>query len=304
MSLLYWFQSVRHPVLDVMVGLVTRFGEETVFMVLGLALLWCVDKKWGFRFLLGGLVGSVVNQLLKAIFLIPRPWVLDPNFTIVESAREAATGYSFPSGHTQTAAVVYGMIAVWLKKKWMTVLCVALIIGVGISRMYLGVHTPYDVVVSLATGVLTVWGMVRLFAWAEGDAKKELKTQLMGLGFTAVLVLYVVFAPKRAANVAEFDAHGVEGACKLFGTMLGLIAAWLIDQKFVHYETKAVWWAQVLKVALGLGVVMAVRLGLKPVLNALMGGHAAAGAVRYFLMCVVGGGLWPMTFKYFGKLGK
>lgn len=115
MGLLYWFQSVRHPALDLIVGLVTRMGEETVFMVLGLVILWCIDKKWGFRFLLAGLVGSVVNQLLKAVFLIPRPWVLDPEFTIVESAREAATGYSFPSGHTQTAAVVYGMMAAWLK---------------------------------------------------------------------------------------------------------------------------------------------------------------------------------------------
>jgi len=303
-GLLYWFQSVRHPALDTIVGLVTRMGEETVFMVLGLVVLWCVDKKWGFSFLLAGLVGSVVNQLLKAIFLIPRPWVLDPNFTIVESAREAATGYSFPSGHTQTAAVVYGMLAAWLKKKWVSVACVALILAVGVSRMYLGVHTPYDVGVSFLTGALTVLFMMRLFGWAEGDSKKEFRTQLMGLAFTAVLVLYVVFAPRRAANVAEFDAHGVEGAFKLFGTMAGLIAAWLIDQRFVRYETKAVWWAQVLKVALGLGVVMAVRLGAKPVLNMLMNGHAAAGAVRYFLMCVIGGGVWPMTFKYFSKLGQ
>ena len=304
MGLLYWFQSVRHPALDLIVGLVTRMGEETVFMVLGLVILWCIDKKWGFRFLLAGLVGSVVNQLLKAVFLIPRPWVLDPEFTIVESAREAATGYSFPSGHTQTAAVVYGMMAAWLKKKWVSVVCVALIIAVGFSRMYLGVHTPYDVGVSFVTGALTVIGMMRLFSWAEGDSGKELKSQLMGLACTAVLVLYVVFAPKRAANVAEFDVHGVESAYKLLGTMLGMIAAWLIDQKYVHYETKAVWWAQVLKVALGLLVVMAVRLGAKPALNALMGGHAAAGAVRYFLMCVIGGGVWPMTFRYFTKLHK
>ena len=304
MGLLYWFQSIRHPALDVIVGLVTRLGEETVFMVLGLFILWCVDKKWGFRFLLAGMVGSVVNQLLKAIFLIPRPWVLDPNFTIVESAREAATGYSFPSGHTQTAAVVYGMIAAWLKKRWVTIVLVATIIAVGISRMYLGVHTPYDVGVSFVTGALTVYGMMRLFSWSEGDNKKELTALFIGLAFTAVLVLYVVFAPKRAANVAEFDAHGVESAWKLLGTMAGVIAAWLIDQKFVRYETKAIWWAQLLKVALGLAVVMAVRLGAKPVLNALMGGHAAAGGVRYFIMCVIGGGLWPMTFKYFSKLGK
>ena len=159
-------------------------------------------------------------------------------------------------------------------------------------------------VVSLATGVLTVWVMMRLFKQTEEDGKKELTAQLLGLVFAAVMVLYVMYAPKRAANVAEFDAHGVESAFKLFGSMAGLIGAWLIDQKYVHYETKAVWWAQILKVALGLGVVMAVRLGAKPVLALIMGEHAAAGAVRYFLMCMVGGGLWPMTFKYFGKLGK
>lgn len=304
MRLLYWLQGMRHPALDGIVALVTRFGEETVFMVLGMFVLWCVDKKWGFRFLLTGLVGNAVNQLLKAVFLIPRPWVIDPQFTIVEAAREAATGYSFPSGHTQTAATVYGMFAAWLKKKWITAACIALILAVGFSRMYLGVHTPYDVGTSLVTGALTVAGMMRLFDRAEGDARKEAKTQLVGLAFALALLAYVLFAPKRAANVAEFDAHGVTNAWKILGTMLGVIAAWQIDQRVTHYETKAVWWAQAIKLAAGLALVMAVRIGTKPVLGALMGGHDAAGAVRYFLMCLVGGGLWPMTFRYFAALGR
>jgi len=304
MALLRMLQTIRMPILDVLVSLVTRLGEETIFLVLGLIILWCIDKKWGFRFLAAGLVGSIVNQLLKAIFLIPRPWVLDPSFEIVEAAREAATGYSFPSGHTQTAVTVYGMLAAWLKKTWVTVLCLILIALVGFSRMYLGVHTPYDVGVSLITGALTVFGMMYLFRRAEGDAKKEHRIQWGVFAFALVTLAYICLAPKRAANIAEFDAHGVENAWKLAGTTAGLIAAWLIDQKYVHYETKASLPVQVIKVALGFAIVMVVRMGTKPVLNVLMNGHAAAGAVRYFLMCVIGGGLWPMTFKYFARLGK
>ena len=304
MQLLYILQDMRHPALDQIVALVTRLGEETVFLVLGLLILWCIDKKWGFRFLAAGLVGSAANQLLKAIFLIPRPWVIDPEFTIVEAAREAATGYSFPSGHTQTAATVYGVLAAWLNRKWAKTLAAVLILAVGFSRMYLGVHTPYDVGVALLVGMLTVWVMMKLFAWAGDRPERDARIHIGVFGLMLVLLAYVLFAPVREANVAEFDAHGVENAWKLVGTVAGLIAAWLIDQKVTHYETKAPLPVQVIKLGLGFALVMAVRMGLKPVLNALFAGHAAAGAVRYFLMCVVGGGLWPMTFKHLEKACK
>lgn len=301
MPLLYALQSIRTPLMDAVMSVLTRLGEETVFMVLGMFLIWCVNKKWGFRFLLTGLVGSALNQLLKAIFLIPRPWVLDPEFEIVESAREAATGYSFPSGHTQSAAVVYGMIAVWLRRRWTTVCCVVLILLIGFSRMYLGVHTPYDVGAALVAGGLTVWGMSRLFDRADSDERKEGRTLWLGFAFALALLAYVLLAPERAANVAEFDEHGVQNAWKLVGATLGLIAAWQMDQRWTHFDTRAAWWAQALKVALGLALVVGVRMGAKPLFAALMGGHDAAHAVRYFLMCVVGGGLWPMTFRFFAR---
>ena len=304
MALLRMLQTIRTPFFDGLIALITQLGEETVFLVLGLCILWCISKKWGFRFLAAGLVGSTLNQLLKAIFLIPRPWVLDPSFEIVEAAREAATGYSFPSGHTQTAVTVYGMIAAAVKKTWVTVLCVALILAVGFSRMYLGVHTPYDVGVSFVIGALTVFGMMRLFENAQGEMKKEKRIYLGALVFALVLLAYVLFAPKRAANVAEFDAHGVKNAWTLVGTTVGLLAAWLMDKKYTHYETDAVWWAQLLKLALGFAVVMGIRLSLKPLFGVIFGGHPASDALRYFLMCLIGGGVWPMTFKYFGKLGR
>jgi len=302
MQLLYALATIRTPLLDNIIGLITRLGEETILLVIGMVIMWCVDKKWGFRFMFAGLFGTALNQLLKAIFLIPRPWVLDPGFEIVESAREAATGYSFPSGHTQSAGTVFGMIAMWMKKRWVTVSCIVIVLLVGFSRMYLGVHTPYDVGVSLMTSLLTVVGVTALCERAQTGRQKAALSAGM-VGFALLLVLYVTLAPKRAANVAEFDAHGVENAWKLLGSMTGLAIALAMDERHTRFETKAPLLVQVIKLSLGFALVMAIKGGLKPVLNVLMNASPLAHAIRYFVMVIVGAGLWPMTFGFFAKLG-
>ena len=156
MELLYWFQSVRNPVLDVVMQTVTRLGEETVFMVIAMFVFWCVDKRRGYYLLTVGFLGTLINQWLKIVCRVPRPWVRDPNFTIVESAKEAATGYSFPSGHTQSAVGTLGGVARFTKKNWLRIVCIILAAFTAISRMYLGVHTPADVGVSLAVAVILV----------------------------------------------------------------------------------------------------------------------------------------------------
>ena len=304
MEFLKMLQTLRNPVLDAILGAITMLGDETALMVAGLAILWCVNKHWGFQLMFAGLGGSAVNQLLKAIFLIPRPWVLDPSFTIVESAREAATGYSFPSGHTQTAAGVFGMLAVWAKQKWLKIALIVLVALVGFSRMYLGVHTPLDVGVSLVTGAMTVALMIATYRRAQESDKGALQLTAGLLLAAAVLVAYVYFAPKRAANDPEFDAHGIKSAWTILGTTAGIVAAWWYDRKRLNYDTKAVWWAQLGKLAVGFGLVMAVRLGLKPVLQLIFGDAAFNTGIRYFLMCVAGGILWPMTFKWWARLGR
>lgn len=303
MSLLYWLQSIRTPAMDAVMSAITRLGEETALMVVGMFILWCISKKWGYRFFTIGLVGNTMNQLLKAIFLIPRPWVLDPEFPIVESARAAATGYSFPSGHTQTAAGVFGTLAVWLRKSWTTVLCIVLTLLVGFSRMYLGVHTPLDVGVSLATGLVIVLGLNMAMDRLEKNPKGMLRLLLGALAFAAVLVLYVNFAPVREANNPEFDAHGQKSAWVCFGTMAGLVAGWWFDTHHLHYETKAVWWAQLLKVIIGAALVMGVRIGMKPVLAAIFGDAQFTNGIRYFLMAVMASVVWPMTFGFWSRLG-
>ena len=304
MQLLYALQEIRNPALDAVLQLITRLGEETVFMVVAIVVFWCVSKKGGYYLLSVGFLGTVANQWLKIAFRIPRPWVLDPNFEIVESAREAATGYSFPSGHTQSAVGTFGGVARMTKVKWLRWVCIALALLVSFSRMYLGVHTPLDVGVSLVVAtvmVLVFWPIVE---------KSEEKPNLLGwlllflLAVCGAFLVYLKVYPFPADVDAENFAHAVENAWKLLGAIGGMLIAWWADRKFIQFEVKAVWWAQLIKVVVGLGIVVGIKAGLKAPLIALIGNAGVANAVRYGLMVVFAGAVWPLTFKFWSKCGK
>ncbi|MBP3369649.1 MAG: phosphatase PAP2 family protein, partial [Clostridia bacterium] len=113
MSFLYFLEGLRNSVFDAIFSVITLCGEETVFMAVGMIVFWCFCKYQGYYLLSVGFIGTLLNQFLKIICRVPRPWVKDPSFTIVESAREAASGYSFPSGHTQTSVGLFGGLARW-----------------------------------------------------------------------------------------------------------------------------------------------------------------------------------------------
>ena len=304
MQLLYALQEIRNPALDAVMQIITRLGEETVFMVAAIVVFWCVSKKGGYYLLSVGFLGTVANQWLKIVFRIPRPWVLDPNFQIVESAREAATGYSFPSGHTQSAMGTFGGLARMTEKRWLRWVFIAIALLVAFSRMYLGVHTPLDVGVSLVVATVMVLGF-----WPIVNAAED-KPQVMGWLLVALLAVsggFLVFLkvyPFPADVDAENLSHAVENAWKLTGAIAGMVVAWWVDGKFIHFDVKAVWWAQLLKVALGLAIVVGIKSGLKAPLIALIGNVGIANAVRYGLMVVFAGAVWPLTFRFWGKCGK
>ena len=155
--------ELRTPLLDTLMQGVTELGGETLFMLFMLVVFWCVDKNKGYFLMLLCFTGTAVNQMLKITFCIPRPWVLDPSFEIVESARAGASGFSFPSGHTQNAVAAYGGMFCITKKLWVRVVCMALALLIPFSRLYLGVHTPLDVGVSFLIGWLLVLAIVVIY---------------------------------------------------------------------------------------------------------------------------------------------
>jgi len=301
LEFLYLLERIRNPVLDFFMAAITFCGGEVVFMAIAITVFWCFSKKNGYYLLTTCFVGTLLNQFLKLMFRIPRPWVKDPDFSIVESAREEATGYSFPSGHTQNVTGTFGGIARFSKKKWLRAVCIVIILLTAFSRMYLGVHTLLDVGVSLVLGTALVFALYPVFRKTE----EKPETMYWLLGVMGVLALvYVIFLEVHTWP-ADIDAGNLASGMKNGYTMLGCVAgmalAYFLDQKYVHFDVKAPFWAQVLKVVLGLAIVMGVKEGMKPILNPIFNGHASASAVRYFLVVVAAAGIWPMTFGWFGR---
>lgn len=302
MPFLYFLESIRNPVFDFIFSLITHLGEETFFLVIAIIFFWCVNKREGYFILITGLVGTLFNQLAKLFFRIPRPWVLDPDFDIIEAAREEATGYSFPSGHTQNVAGTYGAIAAYQPKKWKTALCTTIIVLVAFSRMYLGVHTPLDVIVSLLLALALILLLRPLFA-TEEMFKKSMPWIVIG---STVLSLAFLGYVLSVSGDNTLDAHNFESAlknaCTLLGCTAGLIAVYFIDLKYINFETEARWYSQIIKLVVGLVGVLAIKAGLSSPLTALFGNEMIARAVRYFLIVLFAGGVWPLTFKWFKEL--
>lgn len=295
MKVLYALESIRTPWLDTVMAAITHLGEETVFMVAALFVFWCVSKRHGYYLLAIGFAGTVLNQFLKLLFRIPRPWVLDSNFTIVESARAQATGYSFPSGHSQNAIGTFGGIARFARRKWVRAAAIVAAVLVPLSRMYLGVHTPLDVGVAAVIAVALVFALYPLMERSDsrhGVMGAVLAVMLaLAVGYLLFVSLYPFPADVDAANLAS----GVENAWKLLGATVGMLVGWWLDVRFIHFDTRAVWYVQLIKLVGGLALLLGIRAALKAPLAAALGA-GAGGAVRYGVMVLFAAAVWPMVF--------
>lgn len=303
MEFLRFLEGIRTPFFDELFSFITHLGEETIFIVIGFLFFWCLDKKKGYYILFVGFSGLIINQALKITCRVPRPWVKDSTFTIVESARAEATGYSFPSGHTQISVGAYGSIARCVKDNFVRAVTIAVCVLVPFSRMYLGVHTPQDVFTSVAIALILIFGLYPVVNKCL-EEKKKMRI-LMGV-ITGISILYVLYV-KLYNFPGDIDmtnyADAVANAFKMTGCMLGVWLGFEIDERFIKFETTAVWWAQALKLLTGLVPTLLIKSFLKAPLNLALGSDVG-GAVRYFLIVVFAMGIWPLTFKFFNALGR
>ena len=300
MGFLYLLEKIRMPGLNELMLLITQLGEETAFLAAALIVFWCVDKKKGYYVMAVGFLGTMLNHMIKLTCRVPRPWVQDPNFTILEQAREAAAGYSFPSGHTQTAVGTFGTLAVVAERKWWRYACIAMAVLVGFSRMYIGVHFPSDVLAGAAISLVLI-GLLRKPTLQGGI--REMKAVIAAMMTVAVLfLLYVSFWNFPA----DMDPHnmesGVKNAYTMIGCLTGVAIVYLVDANYLHFPEKAVWWVQIIKIVVGLGLVLAVKEGLRAPLELILPVYPAR-AVRYFLIVIVAGAVWPLSFARLSKLG-
>lgn len=315
MELLKALESIRFPALNRLMQAITSCGEELVFMAVALILFWCVDKWKGYYVLAVGFVGTLFSQFLKLLCRVPRPWMRDPSFTVVDSAQRGATGYSFPSGHAQNAACTFGAIARASKRRALRVALVVLILLIGFSRLYLGAHDLADVGVGLLIGLVLVFALHPLLRRVRESPAVMYGflavLTLLALGNLAFLLLHAFPDEVRVVDpltgISNYD-EALKNGCTLLGCLAGLIVAYTVDLRKLHFEEAAPLPGQLCKVLLGMAGLVGLRYGLSALFRSellpIFRGQYAWNALRYFLMVVFAGTVWPMSFPFWQKLGK
>ena len=301
MGFLQWLEGIRIPVVNEFMLAITYLGDEVAFLALALILFWCVDKRHGYYIMSVGFVGTITTQFMKLACRVPRPWERMEGFSILEEAREGAAGFSFPSGHAQSSVGSFGSLAVIAKKKWIRYLAIAIAVLVPFSRMYVGVHTPVDVLVGSAVALALIVVLKPLIYKNDG----KLFPGLMGV-MVALAACYLCYVEFYSFPEALENSHnlisGRENAYTLFGAVLALIPVYVIDRKWLNFPTEAVWWVQIIKVVVGIGLVLLLKLCLKEPLNLLLG-ELIGRAARYFLIVLFAGLAWPCCFRYLRSWG-
>ncbi|MBR3928610.1 MAG: phosphatase PAP2 family protein [Clostridia bacterium] len=290
-NILAWIADHRTNFLTSLMSAITFAGSELFLIGVVCILYWCVSRKTGDRMLLTLFSGIVVNQYLKVIFCVPRPWVRSERVKVVPSAIEDATGYSFPSGHTANAVSTFGGVSRIDKFKKYSWIFWLIAILIGFSRMYLGVHTPQDVLVSLALGAVLVFVMEKLNHALQKNPALDIPISIVSIFLGAGLCLFAYLRPYPDENGLKISMD----TFKLAGASVGIMIGWVLERRTVKFQIPGEFLKKAARFVGGLLIVLLIMKGFKSPLNALLGEMAGSFA-RYFLVGIAATYGWPLVF--------
>ena len=280
LGFLKWLEGLRTSFLNAFFEGVTMLGEETLIILLVVALWFAVDKKLAQQVFFVTATSLSVNGIIKNFAKVPRPFAKGISCVRLDTA----TGYSFPSGHTQGFATWSSFFAIKFKKTWLSILVGVLITAVAISRLYLGAHYPSDVIVAVALGVgISVLGNF-LFEKVQDVKKLYLATFLI---LTPFIVYFLFVADPLFADLF-----------KTFGMVGGMVAVSFLDEKTEPLSYDVVWWKKLVRIVVGVVLAVALKEVLK-LMNVfdVMQVSLLIDAVRYFVVVMTVGYLCPLLFK-------
>lgn len=288
MEFLRLLAQYRTPALDTFFQLTTYLAQETLVVIFICWLYWCSNKKLAYTLGFSYFFSGLLIQGLKITFRIPRPWVLDPEFSPVSSALSGATGYSFPSGHTQSGTALFSTLGFAAKKRWISILCFCLMGLIGFSRMYLGVHTPKDVLVSMGLTLVLSFLIFRIPSNFLMDSKKAPTISLtLFLASGALLVYGSILYWNHIA-----DPEMAADALKAAGAGLGFALGFYLERRFLDFSTPSSRKEKGMRFTVGL-LSVALLMGIfeLTIKNFLIG-----DIIAYFLLILWIVALYPLIF--------
>jgi membrane-associated phospholipid phosphatase len=299
-----WFQGLGEVFLTPM-EFFTFLGTEEFFLLVMPALLWCYNARLGFRIGLILLTSDGINGFLKLSFGMPRPyWVSNE-----VKALSMETSFGLPSGHSQTAVAVWGRLAAWLRRRWAYVVLGLLIFLISISRLYLGVHFPTDVLAGWIVGGLLLWAFLRFEEPLRARlALTSIPTQIVIAFLASIVVILLGMAalaigpvpPAEWAQVAAqggevVDPRSLEGMIASAGALFGLGAGGALLFAWDGFSASGDWWRRILRYLVGVVGVAVIYFGLKAVFP---DGVQVLRYLRYALATFWVAYLAPRTFVW------
>ncbi len=238
------FRQLTLGILDSLFLYITTLGEDWILFLGTAGIYWCIDKQTGFFMCFNYNLANYVNQFVKLTACINRPWVRDSRVQPVGGAIPGATGYSFPSGHTAKAMAVWGGLGL-KSQKWsrqISLFLIGIVLLTGFSRNYLGVHTPQDVMVSMAIGIGLLIVSDKSIKWISQKKKREYMAILTGIALAGILIGFAslkTYPMEYVDGQLLVDSESmIHGAYKGAGGVLGLCLGWLFEMKLVNFETE------------------------------------------------------------------
>ena len=266
-DIVLWFQQFS-PALDGIFKAFTFAGEEDFFFLLLPILAWCIDRRTGLRLAIVFLLSSYFGTIIKELTNQPRPYQFDSRVQMLFET----TGKGFPSLHTQNTTVIWGFLASQFRKTWLWILAGVLFVGVPLSRVYLGLHFPTD----LLGGY--IFGAIILLLFLRVEKPLELKFHHLPIAWKLILAVGIpllLFLSFPSTDETVSSATGV-----VFGAWTGII----LERLWVRFSTSGSLWKRVVRFILGIAGVMVLRVGLK----ALFGDWEPVSFFRFIRYAAIG----------------
>ena len=290
LELLRALAEIRTPFLNWLFHALTYLGDEQVIILVMCLCFWCISKEVVYKTGIAFFISGLAVQGAKIMFRVERPWVYDSSFSPVGYSTETATGYSFPSGHTQAGTALWGTLGVIVKSLPFKIFCFSAVLIVAFTRLYLGVHFLADVLFSLGFTFAVIF-LVTWFWKGELSKKREKIIVAIMLGFSALTIVYAFNRHNAGIIEASYlrDALIAAGACAGFGVGM------YMERNFINFSVKTtkLYW-QIPKFIGGLLGVAAI-MALYPV---IIGRGLALDTIRYFLLLLWVTVFYPIIIKY------
>ena len=247
-----WFQQFS-PTLDLPFRALTFLGNQEFLLLFLLLLYWCVVRRTGAMLIILFLFSSYLNTVAKVLAAQPRPYQYDPR--VLQLCK--AGGGGLPSGHTQNTVVVWGYLVYWFRRPWPWVIAGLLMIFIPLSRLYLGVHFPTDLLGGYLLGVALLF----LYLWLAPHVKGWLERRYLlwhlcvAITAPALLILLAPGGQKRCISAAA--------------TLMGMGVGFALERRWVGFESGGLWWKRVFRFLVGAPLLFSLWLGLRAAFNGL-----------------------------------